>query len=630
MSVDLKFTSALNTSHPVNLTFGLGGDALTPPDIHVTLSATVTRPTSTARIIKAQVVSLSAIVAGPTSAAAMQYDNAVYRGPAAATACDWQDATPVADAISVLAQDSLRLRMNAQDKCADAFKLDAIILAPLFNALRLRLSEKSAWNDGCKVLTGAASAFSKMITVKQDRNSVYSEATPFSASTASAYQDRYRYPRPTLDSTWGEGLRKNRNQHSLYSKALQFPIEKNSGWQEARKSPSGTYTWNVPVVPAHVCYTIPNALSVPLLFKDPFVQSNDIVFYCSGYATNVPAAAQIIPVQRTYIVINSVNLKRVIDNVDLPDVTLSMSLDMDSWTWGFSASMPASALALVQPGVSGDPILLEASINGVPYRLMAESIKRDRSFGKSTITVSGRGQSAELSDPYSPVKIFSNTQARTANQLMEDALTENGVSIGWLVDWQIDDWLVPAGAWTHQGSYMSAINAIAAAAGAFIRPNPVSKTLHVLSRNPVAPWALNAAAPDIQLPSDPVIQEAISWENRAEYDSVYVSGTVAGGVLGHIVRTGAAGNKPAPMVTDALITDVVAARQRGIYELSKFGKAIKYQLSLPIMPQTGIILPGKIVRYVDNGISTTGVVNSVSVNVSLPKASQTIDITSYV
>jgi hypothetical protein len=629
VAVDLIFSDALNTSHPVNLVFGANSVPIVIPDAHISFSATAPAPTLTAHISAAQTIYVSSVIAVPTLTVSLKYDNAVFRGPSSHTKNDWQDGVKLDVRSKELTQDTLRLRTVVKDDCAEAISMFAGVALPMINGVSKKTGSSSVWQDGEKRILASSSSFSTMIRTRHDVSDNYSLGVSASLSNASGYQDRFRYPRPTLMSAWGESVKLHRDKGDIYSKAIAFPKSESSCWQDGRKPPSGTYTWTHPVTPPHVCYDIPSALSVPLVFKDAFVPSSDIIFYCAGSATTVPPAAQTVPIRRSYIVINSIHLKRVSDNIEIPDATISMSIDMDSWTWGFSATLPASAMSLVQPDGSGDPVLLEVSINGVPYRMVAESIKRDRVFGKSTITVTGRGQSANLSDPYSSVKSFTNSGAMTANQLMEEALKENGVSIGWAVDWRIDDWLVPAGVWTHRGTYMSAVTTIAASVGAFIQPDPVAHTLIVLPRSPVVPWDLATTTANIQLPSAPVIQESISWENRAEYDSVYVSGSATGGVLGKVVRTGSGGLSTAPMVTDILITHPVAARQRGIYELSKYGKATKYQLTLPILPETGIIMPGKIVRYTDDGNSNTGVVDSVRVNVTLPKASQTIDITTY-
>jgi hypothetical protein len=89
------------------------------------------------------------------------------------------------------------------------------------------------------------------------------------------------------------------------------------------------------------------------------------------------------------------------------------------------------------------------------------------------------------------------------------------------------------------------------------------------------------------------------------------------------------------MITDALIGDVNAARQRGRVALSDGGEQELVNLSLPVLQETGIILPGSMVRYVDTEANVTrvGIVRSMSTSVSqsnLAETWQTIGVETHV
>lgn len=630
MSNDLLFKSGLNTSHPVDLRFG-ADDVLVVTYRNLTVSAVVPPPTASGFILAVRSLTISAVVPPPTVSSTLHYDNAVYRGPRGATKNLHQDSTSLQKQTQDKTQTNLPLHCLRSTAWEHPIARPALTVLPMQSAIPTRIKNLSPWAVGAGLRTRVINGFSSMIARPRPSIQLRHQVGVHVVIGANQHwQERYRKPRPALLSSWGLAIAKTVELKTLIGKAIAKPIHTSSGWQIGMQPPHGRHV--PPVIPPidERCYIPPGGGAVDLLFVEAFAYSTDILFSCTHYVSP-PSAAVVIPIRSTYIVINTISLKRVSDNAAIPDVSLTMSIDMDSWTWGFSASLPASALSLVTPSIIGEPVLLEASINGTAYRFIAESIKRDRTFGKSTINVTGRGQSALLADPYSPVLSFDNSTAnRTAQQLIGDALTDNGVPLPWSVEWHLDDWVVPTGAWTHRGSYMSAVTTIAAAAGGFVQPHPTAPTLLILPRNKVAPWNLSEASPDVEIPAAVIRQESLSWENRAEYDSVYVSGSSAGGVLGHVKRIGTPGSKAAPMVTDNLITDSIAARQRGIYELSKYGRVIKYQLNLPILPETGIIMPGKIVRYIDAGIPSTGMVDSVQVNVSLPSATQTITVTKYV
>ncbi|MDO8180145.1 MAG: hypothetical protein Q7T62_18005 [Undibacterium sp.] len=625
MATDLLFASALNTVHPVNLTFGAGDEAAITYS-YLTMSAVVPPPTVSGHIIDVAKLAIVATVPVPAMSASMVYDNAVYRGPAGEAANKWNIASVLAKATEDRVESVDHIHTDKQSVWQPGSVMSNSTSMVILSAISTKANNSTSWKEADQVKSERKSIFSSMLRLRNASQSKNQVAIPVAHQVQSSYQDKLRVPRPTIASTWGLAVKKQKDITTRAGKAKFLAISKTSHWQNAKKPPPGTYTWVTPVIPAEVCYHPPHGLNVPLLFSDPYVNSTDILFYCAAHA--VPPATQVVPFRRTYIVINEVSLRRVDGNHILPDVSLSLNIDMDSWTWGFSASLPAATLPLIEPGVSGDPVILEATINGSVYLLLAEGIQRDRIFGKSSITVTGRGQSAMLADPYSPILSFTNTIDRTAQQLMNDALMFNGVTLGWAVDWRIDDWLVPSGVWTYQGSYMGAVTTIAAAAGAFIQPDPVNKTLRVRPRFPAKPWEWNAATPDLELPSAAIVKESIAWIDKPAYNAIYISGSTAGGVLGHVKRIGSAGDVIAPMVTDALITDAIAARQRGLSLLADTGRSATYSLSLPVLPETGIIDPGTLVRYVD-GTAIIGVVKSVSISASEATARQTIEVQTY-
>jgi hypothetical protein len=63
----------------------------------------------------------------------------------------------------------------------------------------------------------------------------------------------------------------------------------------------------------------------------------------------------------------------------VPAVKLALSLDAGSRAWGFEASLPVTAEALVAP--EDGPVELLASANGAVFHLLAEQARRERQFG---------------------------------------------------------------------------------------------------------------------------------------------------------------------------------------------------------------------------------------------------------
>lgn len=626
VDVKLKFDIPRDTSRPVDLFFGT---PIKPrEDSSLTLLASFPVPRMSASIGKIITMSLQSRMPMPVCKATIDYDNSTMCRMSGQSNSAWQPHIVANSQTTDRIENVTQTHTFASDVWSLAGSLSGQTEFPVADCNPIRHTSTLPWAQGYRVASGVGVGFVNLTPSRWGIGAKSNDAIGLRCDTSSLYLDLSRFPRPTVSTEWSaaKGLVSDHLSKSGVAKPLSMGDQ--SYWQFCRKpQPGKSVVPPIVVPPKDGCYTPPLGSKVDLLFSGLFSKSADLLFRCENYVPP-PGAAIIVPVRRSYIVMNDVHLKRVEGNHDLNATSLSLSIDMDSWTWSFSASLPASSLSLVKPGMSGDPVLLVANINGNEYLVLAEGIQRNRSFGKSSITVTGRGQSAALADPYSQILSFSNTVDRTAQQLMNDTLTINGVPLGWAVDWRIDDWLVPAGAWNHRGSYMSAVTAIAAAAGAFVQPDPANKILRIRPRYPVKPWEWNAATPDLQLPSAVVVNESIAWVDKPAYNAVYVSGATTGGVLGHVKRTGSAGDLVAPMVTDALITDAIAARQRGTYILADTGKMAQYSLSLPVLPETGIIVPGTMVRYVDDG-PIIGVIKGVSANASTTSVRQTIEVQTH-
>ena len=325
--------------------------------------------------------------------------------------------------------------------------------------------------------------------------------------------------------------------------------------------------------------------------------------------------------------INNFSLVRADTGQPIECAGFQISLDVDSFTWSWSASVHASLLSLVRPDAPGQHVEVIASVNGTQIRLLVERLSRDRRFAQAQLRISGRGRAAWLADPHSPIVTRTNDLQMTAQQILNAALTENGVSLGWTVDWRIQDWQVAANAYSQTGTYIEHASRIAEAGGAYIQPHNTAQTLIVLPRYPAAPWAWGALTPDIELPEDVVEVEGIEWLDRPDYNAVWVGD---GGRLDKIKRAGTAGDRHAQTVVDAIATAPEATRQRGLAVLGDTGRQAHISLRLPVLAESGIIRPGQLVRYSEQGVTHTGLARSVSVDVSFPETWQTVKVETHV
>ena len=94
---------------------------------------------------------------------------------------------------------------------------------------------------------------------------------------------------------------------------------------------------------------------------------------------------------------------------------------------------------------------------------------------------------------------------------------------------------------------MGAITRLAQAAGAYVQPDPDADALRVLPRYPVLPWNWGATTPDVEIPVDILVREAVRPIVRPAYNQVHVTGQNQG-VTARLRRQGSARDIEAPMI----------------------------------------------------------------------------------
>ncbi|MBP9904492.1 MAG: hypothetical protein KBF66_02960 [Rhodoferax sp.] len=437
-------------------------------------------------------------------------------------------------------------------------------------------------------------------------------------------------PRTPLKSPWQPSRPLLQLQATDFQCASPSARRISGGFQAALGPAPGLSQWHPQTPPQQPrCRAGPYTPGGMLLLSSKAPADSSLRFLCEYHEDWDPSVGKpvVIAIRKVYVVINDVSLRRASNGVQVPLISMSLSLDASSWTWGFDAVLPHTAQNLIDAGGTGVVELL-ATVNGTTFAVLAENISRERSFGQTSIRLTGRGKNAVLAAPYAPVMTFSNSQARTARQLMDDVLSINGVSMGWSVDWGLTDWSVPAKVFSHQGTWIEALSVIAGAAGGYLLPHPRDQTIRVRHRYPVAPWEWATVTPNFVLPVDAVEKESLRWLEKPPYNRVFVSGVDAG-VLAQVTRAGTAGDSLAPMVVDALITEATVARQRGLTVLGDTGRQIEVSLNLPVLLDTGIIEPGAFVQYRDGGIERIGVVRSTQVQAGFPEVWQTLGVQTY-
>ncbi len=360
-----------------------------------------------------------------------------------------------------------------------------------------------------------------------------------------------------------------------------------------------------------------------LRFCAPAPGNLDLVFGldpCAGYSPG--GGPWLIAPRSAYVQTHILTAVRLPDLTAVPLRAFSLATDEGSYGWTLSASGPESILSTLAPA-GGLPAGLRVTIDGLVWEFVVEGLRRNRQFGEFSGTVTARSESALLAEPYSPQSARLNVFPMTAQQIAEDALAFTGVGL----DWRVTDWLVPAGAWSHTGTPLAAVRAVADAIGAIVQSPRSGSSLIVAPRYPVLPWNWAAAVPEVTIGSlDPVIVEGYERADRPAYEGVYVSGQ-AQGVLAQVKRVGTAPAIVLPMVTDPLITHLDAARQRGEALLGAAGAQARMTLTLPVLTgagEPGVIDVNRLVKVLAPDGAWFGMVRSVSVNADPPSVTQTL------
>lgn len=654
--VDLLFGQPPITGQPVDLIFGADG-ASTPAAVIATLQGTLAQPELHGTLIGGPVVDASIIATLPQPTLSALLD--VRQIYTAATAILMPQPALLADLQAAYLSNTARPTVaQAANPWQPADFAQAGTQGRMQSTVATTSGTSALWQRAVQSAASSSPSTVNAVRTPAAIGAAYSNGVPYSTQAVALYQDAIRDVRNLLRTAFANATRaqtpllSQRHQDALRDRRAWL----RTGWQVARpqppigstsyqgpaqwlivgfggrhqnamRPPAGMYVRPPPPAPPP-CY-LPT-LPAHLLFAglaDSSLPAR-LVFVCERHGPGpVPGQTVVVKVRSTYIVINNITLHRVDTGAELRAISFGMSLDYQSWTWTWHASLHNDAAAHLGRDIAGDPAEVAVFVNGIEFRLRLETISRDRRFSPVRWSVSGRGKNAVLGSADAPKQSFSNTADRTAQQLMADVLTVNGVPMGWAVDWGLQDWLVPAGVWAIHGNYIDALNDIAGAAGGYVQPHATAATLRVLPRYPAAPWNWGSVTPDFEIPADAAEVEGTQYIDKPEYNRVFVGG-ISAGVFGPFTLAGTAGNVIAPQVNHALITHADAHRQRGIAELSDTGRQQRVTLNMQVLPETGVIVPGQFVRYLGDS-TVMGIVRSTSIDWSRPRLRQTLEVETH-
>jgi len=232
-------------------------------------------------------------------------------------------------------------------------------------------------------------------------------------------------------------------------------------------------------------------------------------------------AAVIIPTRRVYLVSNSASIVRASDGLNIPASAVSLDVDCDSWAWQFSASLPRIVDA---EALEGEQVIIE--VNGHQWTCLVDGWKDNRAWNSQGATITGRSLTAELSATHQLAASYAEPEDRTMSQLAAQLLTSD-----WSLDWQAANWLVPGSSWSFDNQVaIAALQTLAEAAGAFIRPDQMARALTVLPRYGIKPWELAASQVDLYVPESIMVTKGRDRQIRTAGEGIWISAGQAAGI----------------------------------------------------------------------------------------------------
>ncbi|MEO5811542.1 MAG: hypothetical protein ABIU96_03900 [Rhodanobacter sp.] len=300
----------------------------------------------------------------------------------------------------------------------------------------------------------------------------------------------------------------------------------------------------------------------------------------SGW-TGSPNEPPPIPIaRRVYIVMNDVSVVRLPDRTPIEVLSVDLQASVDAWCWSLRMDLAdPTQVAQLKPDGDG-PKLVEITMNSYVWTAIIEGWDRSREYINAAVTVTGRSQTALLSENYTAKRSKAFADAYSAQQLANLEISER--ALPFTIDWQGLDWVVPGGVWYYQDlSPIDVISQIAAARGAVVQSAPGDASLIVQSRYPVSPWSWSAGVADVALPLDWITGVTAQQQSKPMYDAVIIAGQQQG-VLAKVTRLASAGQTFAAQVVDQLNVTADVATERGRNVLSDRGIQEQVDMDIPL------------------------------------------------
>lgn len=522
------------------------------------------------------------------------YDNAVNRGIVAQTGLVFDAVAAKAVAELTTAWNPSQFKPIAKQAVWHAAQAAGVAVRPRWQHSAITpLQAATPWQQARSAAVRAATQWQATTSTPLATRAWWDVAQPVDNVAALAF-DYAKFTPHSRIARW-DGLPAPASRRVVLpfdDKATARHLNRIAPWDTAKvvSSYGGPWAYVVPQNPPP--YVQPRDTHLVLCCLQPKFTYSAVALVLGGdpCAANSETTTTAILPARVYMSVHQITAQLLPSGAFIPIRDVTVAADKGSFCRTFSASGHISLFDQLMP-TSGLPQQIRFYIDGIGFVFIVGPVRKTEAFGKKGVQFSGRSVTALLAAPYARESSWFNSTAQTARQLAENVLQYSGVTL----DWGVTDWLVPAGAWSHQGTPLSAVQAIAQAIGGYVqshRTDPVLQVRHpypeLAGGLPGGPWNwyANGVTPDVTLAAEALMTVGTERRDEADVNGVYVSGTNQG-VLALVKRIGTAGEKLAALVTDPLITANEAALQRGLSILGAAGSKHFIDFELPILTGSG-------------------------------------------
>lgn len=376
-----------------------------------------------------------------------------------------------------------------------------------------------------------------------------------------------------------------------------------------------------PVKPPNACRIKPPSNQLPLRMsrQRKGLLSSNLPLSLTCWHDDPPQA---IPNLRSYIVHNTITANIGGIAIDLP--SFGIKADMDGYYWQGNIDITAKDYAKIRHKLDvprGSEPMINVTVNGFQFSFIAEDQQRSRQLAQHMYSLSGRSITARLGADYALSQGGLIDQASYVSQIAAQQL--NGLSIS-ILDWDINDWLVPADAYSVAGKTPVAVLAdIAKAAGGFLMSHPSEPKVSLKPRWKVAAWDMATATPDVIVPADVIRQINDQKRVNPRYNTVRLNSASDGA---EVYRQTQGRDAEASTQDHPLYTDRDAMLPAGTAILSDSGTHVEYTLSLRWADKYNLPLAelGQIWQFNDPEGAWRGVITGVSVDIKQDNDAPTV------